>query len=519
MLSKIRSITKHSAEKGEEMIDIMIDDQSHPYFFANNILTHNSLYPNIMHDFNLGYDRYRVEKYIPYMEYAKAQGFEVPKHVIDAEMQGQVVPIPEFNPPITAEGTANSLTVHIPDDNYQLVLKFQMDVENDGFMRKLIVKYNDIRDQFKKLAKSFQGTDKIQAMNYDSTQQEAKVINNTFYGIQGNRYYEVADLPAAIFVTAIGRWIMQEMITLFESRNKGACIEIDTDGLLLDFDKVDMSIEDINTHLRQRLHDTFKIPLAKMKFLLEFEGEGSVYMYKTKNYLIREKGKDTWKAKGSAFARYDTAPVIQRAVQLMGDAIMMHGNTAAAYTQAMNEARDIQDLPREAFLFTKTLKKNVESYKGYQKARTFVKAIPSGGTKAVRVGEMKKRAKQWVAKAFGRDINTQRRFNKKISDCQKEAELDLVLGEMSMRKEESSGNYYILDMIMRIIASGGHVEEDDVIEFYYTKTSQRYTMAQEMTPDIEIDRDRYLADINLFLKRFEFADPVQKSLDMMEFLK
>lgn len=517
-LVKVRSVKREKLDTPEEMIDIMLEDQNHPYFFANGILTHNSMYPNIMHDFNLGYDRYQVEKFIPYIDYAKEFGIAIPPHVLDAEKEGRLEPIPDFHPQIRAEGTSESMQIFIPDDNYQMVIVFRMNLRDDGFIRHLINHYNSVRDEYKKLAQKFKDTDKIQSMNYDSTQQEAKIINNTIYGIQGNKYYEVADLPAAIFVTAIGRWIMTEMIALFQKYDRDACIEIDTDGLLLDYDKVSLTIEEINAYLRTKIHDTFKIPNEKIKFLLEFEGEGSVYMYKTKNYLIRGQGKDRWKAKGSAFARYDTAPVIQRAVRIMGNAIMMHPITPASYQQAMDEARNIWEIPTDEFMFSRTIKKSVDSYKGFQKVKTFVRAIPDGLNKRDKLAMLKRRAKQWVNTAYEKD-NGKSRLLSNITNCTTEGELDLVLGKLSVRNNEQSGNYYILDMIMRLISRGEEVEEDDIIQYYYTKTAERYTLAQDMKPGIEIDRDRYLEEINLFLERFEYANPMTKSLDMMEFLK
>ncbi|NCU27281.1 hypothetical protein EOM86_11270, partial [Candidatus Nomurabacteria bacterium] len=121
----------------------------------------------------------------------------------------------------------------IPDDNYELVLKFKFDLITEGFMRKLINYYNGERDRYKKLMNKYEKDykvsnkeeDRIKAMMYNSFQGEAKIINNTFYGVQGNKYYDHADLPAAIFVTAIGRWTMTEMVRMF---GKKAIIEMDS---------------------------------------------------------------------------------------------------------------------------------------------------------------------------------------------------------------------------------------------------------------------------------------------------
>lgn len=502
------------------------------YFPRTVYLDAKSMYPNIMHDFNVSYDRYVLDAIIDYDDWEEERK-NIPQ---DASVQPALINYEDGDPCITAYGKATDKTIYIPDDNYRVVLKFRFDLVTDGFVRRMINHYNGVRDEFKRKAKEsnkkFKETGErqyqIDYMNYNSTQAEAKIINNTFYGVQGNRYYDVADLPAAIFVTALGRWLMTEMVRLF---GKKAIIEIDTDGLLLNQEFFDMDIKEINKTLRSKINDFFGVPAGKMNFLLEFEDDGSVYMYKRKNYILR-KNSDSTKlyTKGSAFKGYDKAKVIQRAVRIVSDAVMFRSAEPDAYRKACIQARDVESIFQEKgiqpFKFTKTLKKNPEQYKGYRSVETIVMAVDHTGTEKDILAAMKQRAMAWLDTVFGKKRPNKRnrgdRFRELVKSCKNGEQLKHVLSMMAYaqpKQDRANSYYFMLDLIMRLQQKGRTVEADDVLEYYYTATKEQYTLADDMQSDTRIAFERYLDDIDAIIDRFSHADPRKKSLNLFDMLE
>ena len=204
-LTRIASINKRKEKTN--MIDIMVSSINHPYFFANNILTHNSMYPTIMHDFNLGPDRCKFIEMVPYPQWDELK-------ILKATKEKEIV------------------RIQIPDDNYNSMLIYEIDVINDGFIRAMINDLAAVRSGYKKTAKEYEKKFKIskdendrkQMIINDSFQSATKILINSQYGLHGNKYYEIADLPIAIFITAIGRWIMEQMLELFGD----SVIEVDS---------------------------------------------------------------------------------------------------------------------------------------------------------------------------------------------------------------------------------------------------------------------------------------------------
>lgn len=522
----------HLYEKAEKYQGALVACYRRGYFGKTVYLDAKSMYPNIMHDFNISYDRYRVLDIIDYDDWEK----ELQNIPEDAHSQEPLVKqFGDDSPRITSYGPPTERIIYIPDDNYRMVLKYEFDLLSDGFVRRLINHYNSVRDEFKKKAKALQKkyhdtkeeAYRFEYMNYDSTQAEAKIINNTFYGIQGNKYYDIADLPAAIFVTALGRWLMTEMVRLF---GKKAVIEIDTDGLLLDSTYVKMEIDEINDTLRGKISDAFGISKDRMNFLLEFEEEGSVYMYKRKNYILRkDSDPDTLYPKGSAFKGYDKAEVIQRAVSIMSEAIMYHSDDPDAYGIALDKARDIRKVYEEKglapFKFTKTLKKNPEDYKGYRNVEVDVFNIDRTLSNKEQLATMKSKAIGWISSMFGSKEKKNKRgdnFRAMIKACKNEDDLKYVISTLAYiqpREDRATSYYFMLDLIMKLQQKGRTVEFDDVIEYYYTTSTEQYTLAEEMGGDKRLDFDRYQDDIENILKRFSLADPRKNSLMLFDMLE
>jgi DNA polymerase elongation subunit (family B) len=492
------------------------------YFPKSIYVDCKSMYPNIMHDYNISFDRYEVLDTIDYSDWED----ELQNITQELDSIG-LTPDDIHGPQIVAYGPPEAKIIYIPDDNYRLVFKFKFNLVEDGFVRRMVAHYNLERFKFKQKSKEhlklYQENqvdrERVLAMMYDSMQAESKVLNNTFYGVMAQKFYEIADLPAAIFVTAIGRWIMQEMISIL----RDASIEVDTDGLLLDRTKFDLSLEEINNHIRKRQHDTFGVPYDKMMFDLEFEGKGSVYVYKKKNYILRLDGSEKLTTKGSAFTGYDRAPVALRAVKIMSQCVMNTGEYASlSYKDAVKMAMDIRRLPLEDFKFTKVLKKNVDEYKGFEGLTVFAKQtidMSIMNTKQA-LREAKIRAISFIEKRFKTDDRLMR-YKSLVRDCKTMSQLDMVLGviddviagEKKGRKNKVV-RYFILDLILLLKMRGQELEEDDVVEYYYTRSSTGYSVADDVKGIDDLNFERYEKELKTIIERFSMADPSVESLSL-----
>jgi len=482
-------------------------------YFGNTIyLDAASMYPNIMDDFNISYDRYELEETIEYEQWYKDRDIVWTPNIPLDNM--------EIRPAVEAHGPPNNKIIYIPDDNYHIILKTRINLIDDGFMRILINKYNNIRKGYKTQMKRNKHDEKIRAM-YDSYQAEAKIINNTFYGIQGNKYYETADLPAAIMITALGRWIMSEMIVMFGDK----VISVDTDGLLLDRSNLTLSIEEINDTLRKRINSYFGVPLEKMKFALEFEGAGSVYMYKMKNYILRENSTEGEAGKlihkGSAFVGYGAAPVVKRAVKLMGEAVMHYPGDGEAFDNAYNNALDIKNLPDSDFMFSRTIRKRIEDYKSYNSIDIFVENFESSGIERNDFSTKKKRVITWIKNTYRNMDTISKKMAKMVRECKNNSQLDFVIRFVSEAKhdgERAAASNMMLDMLLDQLSKGVIIEEDDVIQYYYTLSSNRYTLIDDMDQSVVIHKEKYAKEIKRILDRFRYADPRFSALDFASFM-
>jgi hypothetical protein len=309
---------------------------------------------------------------------------------------------------------------------------------------------------------------------YNSYQAEAKVVNNTFYGIQGNKYYEVADLPAAIMVTAIGRWIMTEMINMF----KDEVISTDTDGILLDKSKITISIDEINDYLRNKIHQFFGVPLTKM------------------------------------------APVLKRAVKIMGNAVMSSPGDSKIFKEEYDKALNIFNLPDSEFLFTMTIQKRMDEYKSYEGIYMFAKSFESSDNTKEDFAITKRRAKTWIKNKHNASSDIAKKLSRMVGESKNKSQLDFVMnfisgmGNDGSRKISSS----ILDIMMGQLSKGVIIEEGSTIQYYYTLTSSRYTVIEDMNSSIVIDKEKYLKETKKAIDRFKYANPEEGQLDFMSFL-
>jgi hypothetical protein len=287
-----------------------------------------------------------------------------------------------------------------------------------------------------------------------------------------------------------------------------------------------MEIDDINMKLRQRMNDFFGIPVDKMNFLLEFEGAGSVYMYKRKNYILRkDSSPDKLITKGSSFRGYDKAKIVTRATAIMAEAVM-NQVSPTTYSDACEKARDIRPLlitDKDMFKFTKTLKKRPEDYKGFKNnVEMYINAVDHTLPKKELFLEKKKRAFTCIELVMGRDNNAAvQRMKQNLRDCKNDDQLKQFATVLQSKgaKGKAKGSNYLLDLIMKLKYRGREVEVDDVIEYYYSLTADKYMLEEDLKSDSDIDVSRYLADIDSIIERFSYADPRKKALSLMDLME
>ena len=509
-ITGIRSIVRRTQET--EMVDLTMENQEYPYFFANHILTHNSMYPNIMYDFNLSPDRYEVVEILTFDDYSEKYGYH--EYVL------------------RAEGPLNARIIDIPDNNYRTVFRIVIDLTEDGYMRRLIRKYNGIRDEYKRHMKSYEGNTTpegaVQYRIYDAIQFMAKIINNTFYGLQGNRYYGVGDLPIAIFITAMGRWIMSTMINYFGD----AVIGVDTDGILLDVNDLVLkdesrskAIRTINDDLRRMISEKFAVPLSDMKFELEFEGEGSVYMYKEKNYFLRKNryeretgkrildGKDKATIKGSSFKGYNKAPVLRRAVEIMARSIMF--NQRRDFEDSWKECLAIDNLDIEMFQFSQTVRRNAADYKNKSMFTHVYSSVDFSSTKTAKEAftQMKRAARDYL-KSVLKDQKWEDRdyYRSLLISSRSLQQLHIAIRSIDTFCGTLKTPHFMVELMRRRSCLGKQARIDDTIEYFYSAKGG-FVLAEEVTSKHDIDIERYRKEIEKLLIRFKYADPVEEDLN------
>lgn len=291
----------------------------------------------------------------------------------------------------------------------------------------------------------------------------------------------------------------------------GEIVAHNTDGVLLDRSDIVIDVEALNTHLKRRIHEFFGVPLEKIQTLMEFEGAGSIYLYKQKNYILRKDGSEKLIIKGSAFVGYDRAPVISRVPRIMSEAIMLG---TYDFEDAKNMCRDIR-VPLDDFKFTKTLQKAPDEYKGYEDVDVYVRATELTGSEKQQLRAMKTRAREWIDKRFDEKSNAHKIAKNLIKDAQSYDQLITVIDLLRESTGRSAAaSYFLLDLITQSINRGHPVSEDTMIEYFWTKTPSGYSLAEDVESVDQLDLERYMTEINNIIERFEYADPIKEEMKL-----
>ena len=173
---------------------------------------------------------------------------------------------------------------------------------------------------------------------------------------------------------------------------------------------------------------------------------------------------------------------------------------------------DIRNRPIEDFRFTSTVRRAPEEYKGYGNIEVYARQIPADIEPAERVKAIKKRARDWIGSTI-KDKTQQTELLSYITASKTEDQLLIILKMLSSLSKKENTQYAVLHLIMRKLELGYDLQEDDALEYYYTLTPEKVTLAEETKPEM-LDYQRYLTDINSALTCFEHADPDKDAFNL-----
>jgi DNA polymerase elongation subunit (family B) len=208
-----------------------------------------SFYPSLMRTFNLSPDTVKLVSYL------------------------------EKQPDYSFMYDKKNLWVRIPDENFQKDVLLKIDVSKDGFLRREMDNFFDMRGKFKKAMKDCDDTLKI---SLKSQSDAVKVIMNSIFGINGLNTTWLGDMGVAIGIAGLARWVLGSVLKYYGEH----VIAYDTDGIYIDCEP---DLEGINKWVAELIESRTGV---KSRVNFELKGKFSGYFHKTKNYVLRdEKGK------------------------------------------------------------------------------------------------------------------------------------------------------------------------------------------------------------------------------------
>lgn len=263
---------------------------------------------------------------------------------------------------IDKRGSTRTVTIY--DANQKSKLKIDADMNETGFIPRILLNFKDLRSKIKKKMKDMDKSNPLY-IQLDSKQQMYKVMSNSTYGLLSNSRMPGC-LPAGMVVTAFGRHIAGKLIELLEEQlGPDSVIELDTDGVLVT-GKAD--IDDLNKEIKEYISNLLDIDISKVQVELEEEELDRIFIHKSKNYLLREKD-GTLVIHGSALKSSRMPGVMDRFVQLLIDYGL---NDKITKEELVQDALDIRNLSMDEFYTRVRLSKEISSY-----------AMPTETTKAV----------------------------------------------------------------------------------------------------------------------------------------
>jgi len=347
---KIRSI-EYLGEM-DEFWDITMQDQSYPYFYANGILSHNSLYPSVISSLGLGPENTRVVRTIPFKE--QHAEFKVVKigdkrfYYIPDEIRKWtwVIEVIGYSP--VAAKVAEFLKTRFELKNLSdLLSEYIVAVANNKNTDELEQKLRDIGRP--ELINDLQACSSVQYESYVRAY-GLKVVLNSVYGLMGSKYNLYGELAVATLITGVGRQLLQRGVDFVGLEN---AIATDTDSVKskIQIDLVEMNLDT----------DDFVVNVLLGKPVIKWGKEKfkAIYMKAMKTYLVLD-GRDKLKIHGVGFKSSAMPLMADRIINELGVQMLERGHEA---TRGLaNRYVNLSAVEAKDYILAKRMQKPVEEY-------------------------------------------------------------------------------------------------------------------------------------------------------------
>jgi DNA polymerase elongation subunit (family B) len=308
---------------------------SEPYYFANGILTHNSMYPSIFISYNICPTTLLTEK--------------------REDIEAITTPFgTSFVPPSVRKGIVpRTLERLIKERN---AVKAQMKAEKDPVRKRAL----------------------------DSYQEGLKRIANASYGYTGFLLGRIYVLNIANAITSCGRYYIQETKRLVEANTKYKVIYGDTDSVMIKTDTQDIekAIE-IGNNIANFLNEKFQ---GKLRIKVENVFKTLLILTK-KRYAgwsfekVDSQLKDEIVMKGIETVRRDWCDLVSETQEEVLKILLKEQNPKKAFAYFKEVVQKLQNglIPLEKLTIIKGISKRPEQYKGVQPHVELVKKMRKRG--------------------------------------------------------------------------------------------------------------------------------------------
>lgn len=299
----------------------IVDIYKHGLFENIQKIDYRGFYPSVVMTFNISPETTKINRYIPYQE-----DFEV-------EMTDN-----------------NHIIIFVPDKRMNKTVVIEIDQNVPGFLPQKLIEFDAERMKIKERLANKDISD-AEKTHLESVSWGLKVLaNSTCYGCNANGFFKYGDLSLAIAIVGLSRHYITKVLELYPETK----IETDTDGIYINGE---VDIEKINFFLKEYTLDTFKIPFEKNKLLLEIEGPfDAAYFYKTKNYLLYNKGKVI--RHGVTFLSSSKTALFNKALDKIARYIFEKKSVVDAVNKLINEESTLKD-----FTMKTSINQPISSYK------------------------------------------------------------------------------------------------------------------------------------------------------------
>jgi len=298
-----------------------------PYYFANGILTHNSLYPSIIITHNVSPDTLNREGCEEY----------------------DIAP--------------------------QVGHRFCKDFP--GFIPSLL---GSLLEERQKIKRKMRATiDPIEKKLLDYRQRAIKILANSFYGYYGYAKARWYCRECAESVTAWGREYIEMVIRELEEKFGFKVLYADTDGLHATIPGADAET------VKKKAMEFLKYINPKLPGLLELEYEGfylrGFFVTKKKYAVIDEEGKIT--TRGLEIVRRDWSEIAKETQARVLDAILRHGDVeeAVRIVKEVTEKLSKYEVPPEKLVIHEQITRELKDYKATGPHVAIAKRLAKRGIK------------------------------------------------------------------------------------------------------------------------------------------